>query len=240
MYHGIPRRHSRLRHLYSGFVSAGDLVFDVGAHAGNRTRAFRALGCRVVALEPQPDFARLLRALFGRVTEVEIIEAAVAESVGHTILSVSESTPTMTTIDSDWRKARMCEPLFSGVCWNQAVEAKTTTLDALIERYGIPMFVKIDVEGAEHRVLAGLTRPLPALSFEYLPGALDHVRTCVNRVTELGPYRFNWSVGESYQMAAPDWLKGTDLCAALDIPSTRTRSGDVYARIDPRNSDASV
>ena len=65
IYHGIPLRQRRLRRLYGRFVGAGDLVFDIGAHAGNRVRAFAALGCQVVALEPQPDFARLLRARFG-------------------------------------------------------------------------------------------------------------------------------------------------------------------------------
>ena len=43
------------------FVKPGDLVFDIGAHLGNRTRAFVALGCRVVAVEPQPHVARMLR-----------------------------------------------------------------------------------------------------------------------------------------------------------------------------------
>ncbi len=66
IYHAIPLRQRRLRRLYGHFVGAGDLVFDIGAHAGNRVRAFAALGCQVVAVEPQPDFARLLRALCGR------------------------------------------------------------------------------------------------------------------------------------------------------------------------------
>jgi hypothetical protein len=43
---------SRLR-FYGAFVSAGDLVFDVGAHVGNRTAVFLELGARVVAVEPQ-------------------------------------------------------------------------------------------------------------------------------------------------------------------------------------------
>src|SRR5439155_24728461 len=51
IYHAIPRRQRRMRHLYADFVTRDDLVFDVGAHVGNRTRAFRALGCRVVAIE---------------------------------------------------------------------------------------------------------------------------------------------------------------------------------------------
>src|SRR4026207_531877 len=61
IYHAIPLRQRRMRHLYAQFVSHGDLVFDLGAHAGTRTRAFAAMGCRIVAVEPQPDFARLLR-----------------------------------------------------------------------------------------------------------------------------------------------------------------------------------
>jgi hypothetical protein len=63
IYHAIPLRQRRPRRLSMQFVKPGDLVFDIGAHAGNRTRAFASLGCRVVALEPQPDFARLLRTL---------------------------------------------------------------------------------------------------------------------------------------------------------------------------------
>jgi len=47
-YHGIPFRQRRLRRLYRSFVNAGDLAFDIGAHAGNRVRALTALGCRVV------------------------------------------------------------------------------------------------------------------------------------------------------------------------------------------------
>ena len=50
VYHLIPRRQGTLRALYSRFVAPGDLVFDVGAHVGNRTRALRALGCEVVVV----------------------------------------------------------------------------------------------------------------------------------------------------------------------------------------------
>src|SRR5215475_12666578 len=63
IYHAIPFRQRRLRRLYRSFVHRGDLVFDIGAHAGNHVRALHAIGCRVIAMEPQPDFARILRLL---------------------------------------------------------------------------------------------------------------------------------------------------------------------------------
>src|ERR1700681_1155737 len=157
IYHAIPLRQRRLRRLYAQFVEPGDLVFDIGAHAGNRARAFASLGCRVVAVEPQPDFAWLLRKLFQRSSDVVIVEAAVSDAVGHRVLSLSERTPTVTTLESEWRDARARDPDFSRVRWTRRIEIETMTFDVLIERFGVPAFAKIDVEGSESAVLAGLT-----------------------------------------------------------------------------------
>ena len=231
IYHAIPLRQRRLRRFYSQFVSRGDLVFDLGAHAGNRTRAFAAMGCRVVAVEPQPDFARLLRALFAGSADVEVIEAAVVEKAGRASLLISERTPTVTTIAGAWHEARAREPDFSHVKWNREVEIETTTLDLLIERFGAPAFIKIDVEGAEPSVLAGLSRPVRALSFEYLPRALDYAGVCVERLRALGPYRYNWSPGESYRLAEERWMTGDELSVALKTEAAQRRPGDVYARL---------
>ena len=204
---------------------------------GIATRAFAALGCRVVALEPQPDFARLLRTLFGRSRRIEVVEMAVGDTAGRAVLSVSERTPTVTTLAPAWREARAGEPDFAGVRWNRRIEVDTTTLDLLIVRFGAPAFIKIDVEGGEPAVLGGLSRPVPALSFEYLPRALDQVQACIARLATLGPYRFNWSPGESYRLESASWLSGDELLEKLSAPEAQRRSGDVYARLDGRVSN---
>jgi FkbM family methyltransferase len=209
-------------------------VFDIGAHVGNRARALAALGCRVIALEPQPDFARMLRLLFGRNSRIEVVEAAVTGATGEEWLDVSERNPTVSTTATAWREARAREPGFGGVEWSRRVRVRTVTADALIARYGRPAFIKIDVEGGEPAVLDGLTMPVPALSFEYLPGAIDEVRACVDRLWVLSGesrYEFNWSVGESYELASPEWLDGDGIVAALEALGTSARSGDVYARL---------
>src|SRR5713226_6059708 len=218
IYHAIPLRQRRLRRLYADFVAAGDLVFDIGAHAGNRVRAFASLGCRVVALEPQPDFAWLLRTFFGRSPQIVIVESAVADVCGRGWLSLSERTPTVTTLTIAWRDARARDPDFARVQWNRRIEIETTTLERLIEQFGVPAFVKIDVEGSEPAVLAGLGRPVPALSFEYLPRALQEIQMCLTRLIALGPYQFNWSVGESNQLASDRWLDASELLATLRTP----------------------
>ena len=231
IYHGIAGRQRRMRKLYAGFVGADDLVFDIGAHAGNRARAFASLGCRVVAIEPQPDFARLLRALFARTPAVTVAEAAVSSAPGRATLMLSERTPTVTTLAPEWRDARAREPGFKGVQWNRRLDVETTTLDQLIARFGTPAFVKIDCEGSEAPILEGLRQAVPAISFEYLPWTPEEAESCVARLLALGPYQFNWSVGETFQFASSCWLSGRELLAALLTPEAQRRAGDVYARI---------
>jgi hypothetical protein len=91
--------------------------------------------------------------------------------------------------------------------------------------------VKIDAEGSEPAILAGLTLAVPALSFEYLPRALEEVQACLTRLAALGPYRFNWSVGESSRLASDQWLNASELLATLRTPDAQRRPGDVYARL---------
>ncbi len=230
VYHAIPWRQRRLRQLYRRFVGPGDLVFDVGAHVGNRARAFARLGCRVVALEPQPDSARVLRWVLAHQRLATVVEAAVTDHVGRVTLSVSDRTPTVTTTVGPWRQARAREPGFDGVTWNRQVDVDAITLDRLIGQFGAPAFVKVDVEGAESDVLAGLSTAVPALSFEYLPSALDEVERAAARLGMLGTYRFNWSPGETYRLASDDWCDGAALVTALGQPANQHQSGDVYAR----------
>jgi FkbM family methyltransferase len=231
IYHGIPLRQRRMRRLYSAFVRPGDLVFDIGAHAGNRTRALSSLGCRVVALEPQPDFARLLQLVYRHSSRVTVVPAAVGAVAGRATLAISDRTPTVTTMSEPWRASRSAEPDFKAVRWDRRLDVDVMTLDALIARYGAPRFVKIDVEGAEADVVAGLSRAVPVLSFEYLPRALDGVQAVLEQLGRLGPYRFNWSPGESYRLASEQWIDRAALLASLDRPAAQQRSGDVYAAL---------
>lgn len=230
MYYGVPRRARRLAGFYSAFVARGSLAFDIGAHAGNRVRCFRRLGARVVAVEPQPDFARLLRRLFRGDAGVVLVQAAVGAAAGSARLQVAERTPTVSTLSPRWAAQVARDPSFRGVEWREGPEVAVTTLDELIDRHGPPGFVKVDVEGLEADVLQGLTLPLPALSFEYLPAARDVALACVERLETLGRYQYNWSVGETHRFAVPDWIDATRIREVLTRMPVAAGSGDVYAR----------
>ena len=82
LYYGDRGHRASLGTLYGRFVRKGDLVFDIGAHVGDRVGVFRRLGARVVAVEPQPALLAVLRLIYGRDRGATIEPAAVGPAEG--------------------------------------------------------------------------------------------------------------------------------------------------------------
>lgn len=233
IYHGIPFRQARLRRFHALFVSRGDLVFDLGAHAGNRTRAFAAMGCRVVAVEPQPHLAGVLKLLYGWRRDVTLVPVAVGASPGRLALHLNLVNPTVATGSSAFIAAAKEADGWREQRWTRQVIVEQTTLDALIAAHGRPAFIKIDVEGFEADVLAGLSQPVAALSFEFTTIQRDVASAALKRCAALGRYRFNAALGESQTLAFADWLDETDIRDWLNGLPAAANSGDIYARLPP-------
>lgn len=227
-----PGRQRGLRRLYRPFLPERALVFDVGAHLGDRTRAFSALGARVVALEPQPRLFQWLQRLVGSRPGVLLRSEAVGRHAGDATLAVSRRTPTVSTLSSFWLTGLGRQnPSFGGVAWEDSIVVRVVTLDQLIAEHGRPDFCKVDVEGFEAEVIAGLSEPIPALSLEFVNGALDIAREAVQRLTTLAAYEFNVVPGERRRFLFADWLPGPALLAWLEEGAGKLSSGDIYARV---------
>lgn len=233
IYHGDPERHRAMDALYARFIKPGDLAFDLGAHVGDRIRSFRRLGARVVAVEPQPSACRVLRLMFDRDQNVTLVQAAVGDCTGFITLRVNSRNPTVSTASDDFVAAADGAVGWEDQRWDQTLSVPATTLDELIRRHGMPSFVKIDVEGFEHHVLAGLSRALPALSFEFTTIQRAVAQACIERLMQLGNYRFDVALGESQALVLGRWVDAKTMTEhILGLPHA-ANSGDVYAIIAP-------
>jgi FkbM family methyltransferase len=231
IYYGLPFHHRVLTRIYAPFIRSGDLCFDIGAHLGDRIRTWSKLGARIVAVEPHPGMMRWLRRWYGQKPNVVLVEQAVAAQPGVGTLWMSRLTPSVSTLSQEWLTAVKQNRRFAGVRWEEQVPVTVTTLDALIAQHGKPAFCKIDVEGAELDVLQGLSHALPALSFEYIPVTIETTLGCINRLSQLGHYEYNWRVSEFPRLRSRVWLSPEEMATDLTRMSPDSNSGDVYARL---------
>jgi len=117
--------------------------------------------------------------------------------------------------------------------WGEVRQVPTATLDDLIAEYGLPAFVKIDVEGFEDEVLKGCSHRLRALSFEFTPERLQPALACVELLEKLGPVEFNYTYRWQKRLRFPAWVSGPELKQTLTTTRSRVAlapTGDVYAR----------
>lgn len=231
IYYGNRRHGPAMDRLYRRFVNPGDLVFDIGAHVGDRVAAFRRLGARVVAIEPQPAFGKVLKLLYGRTSDVTVEATAIGRDAGTIEMMINAANPTVSTASRNFVNAARNAPGWEAQSWTKAICVPVTTLDALIARHGVPAFIKIDVEGFEAEALAGLTRPVKALSFEFTTIQRDVALACVERCIALGYARFNAALGESQIFVHADWIGGPEIARWLAELPYAANSGDIYAAL---------
>jgi FkbM family methyltransferase len=231
IYYGHRGRAAAMDRLYSRFVQRGDLVFDVGAHVGDRVASFRRLGARVVAIEPQPALVKVLKTIYGRKSDVSIEAVAVGSSAGTAELMINADNPTVSTASRCFISAARDAPGWQAQSWFKTIRVPVTTLDALIERHGVPAFIKIDVEGFEAEALASLSRQVKALSFEFTTIQRDVALACVERCLALGYTRFNAALGESQSFTHSDWIGGAKIARWLAELPQAANSGDIYAAL---------
>jgi FkbM family methyltransferase len=229
IYYRDRARHPAMDRLYGEFIAPGDLVFDVGAHVGDRIAAFRRLGAKVVAVEPQPALVKTLKLLYGRDRNVAIEAKAVGRIAGTTALRINIDNPTVSTASDAFIDAAQGADGWKGQVWDRSIHVTVTTLDALIATHGTPSFIKIDVEGFEGEALAGLTQEVPALSFEFTTIQRGIAQGCIERCMALGYTRFNAALGESQQLG--EWRSANEVRQWLDALPQTANSGDIYARM---------
>lgn len=227
-------------HFYKQFAKPGGLCFDIGANIGEKSRVFRSIGSSVVAVEPQKQCCEMIRDLLQGAFDVAIENSAIGRQIGTGQMMIATNNK-VSTLSNDWLHAAKLEGRLPGTDWAPPIEVALTTLDALISKYGIPNFIKIDVEGYEAEALVGLSSQVPAIEFEATRSNASIALDAVKELERIGSYEFNISEIDGVPHLLLDcWWSHTELKAAIECwESTLYRNfcsskANIFARM--RNS----
>lgn len=154
-------------------IKENQIVYDIGAHFGYFTPLLSKLvgkAGKVYAFEPNPELLPSLTQTIETLPNTKLFPIALSDEQGKTNLFVPEDT-SMTSL-TDWTHGNAGKV--------HQVECELNTLDNLIttHNFGIPSFIKCDVEGAELSVFKGATKLLnrtdaPIILFEINSPAIE-------------------------------------------------------------------
>ncbi len=122
---------------------------------------------------------------------------------------------------------------FSNYNWSKTQEVEMTTLDSLISQFGLPKFIKIDVEGYEVEVLQGLTNPIDIISFEYtVPEQTSNIESCLRQIEKFNAnIECNFSVTESMTFELDSWISVEGMNQLIRTEKfISTGFGDIYVK----------
>lgn len=220
----LQRAHVKRTQFYSQLLAPKTLCFDIGANVGEISESLAAAGMRVVAVEPISEVSIQCRQRCCRyaIGQVSVINKAVAETPGEACLFVKRSS-SQSSLRADWQGETV-----------EHVRVQKTTLDHLIEEYGVPGYIKIDVEGCEPEVLGGLSREIGLISYEYHARELHMVRQCSRKLARVGHYLYNYTTVNDSSLALEAWVEEDKMLSILEERKqlgSLGAWGNIYARL---------
>ena len=140
---------------FDDVVKFDDLVYDVGMHKGEDTEFYLKKGFRVVAFEADPDLAQHCRERFkeyianGRLSIIEgaIIDLDTVENKDKKTITFykNDGMSVLGTINANWAERNE----FLGSPSNGTIEVRVLDFVDEVRKYGIPHYMKIDIEGSD-------------------------------------------------------------------------------------------
>jgi len=136
----------------------------------------------------------------------------------------------LSTLSNEWIAVAERSERFSGIHWSEKIAVPVSTLDALIKKYGMPKFIKIDVEGFENEVLAGLSIAPQFLSFEFNSEFAEAAASCVAQDCFPADATFNVVAEPSTEFLFDQWVNRDEMFRLLENREflTAKPNGDIY------------
>jgi len=213
--------------FYSSFLDTATdnkLVFDIGANKGNKVKAFLKMGFSVIAVEPERKSLSTLYYRFRKNKKVTVIEKGVSDKEGVLTINIAEGTSGLNTLSDKWvgsLETKDDNRWHKEHTFKDSYEVNVTTLADLFAIYGVPYYVKIDVEGFEVNVIRGMNKIPVFISFETnLPEFVEETIECIRLLQKLSANTvFNYAVADRLELDT--WISAEEMINRVRNPAIR-------------------
>ena len=175
-----------------------NLIFDIGFNVGEFTQTCfnKYKDCSVIAVEANPNLCNSVSQHFFTSYNFSLLNNLVSDKEGDEIdFYISHNATGVSTASTEFmqnsRFTKGSKHLGeNSINWAAPIKVQSITVDSMIERYGMPDLIKIDVEGYEYNVLSGLTQKANDICFEWHEEEKDNLYKILEHLQSLGYDQF--------------------------------------------------
>lgn len=198
------------------------MFFDIGSNLGNWSLANINRCNKIIAIEASPTTFNKKVNNCKNVNNIILLNYAVCNNNFNDIKFYQADADVLSTINKDWLSNPNSR--FYNYQYTE-ITVKTITIDKLIEDYGLPDLIKIDVEGGEYECITSLTQKVKLICFEWASETNMITFKCIDYLLSLGYTHFYIQNNDNYTFRPND----DDYC---DISVIKKKLMDTIPKID--------
>jgi FkbM family methyltransferase len=177
------------------------MYFDIGANVGKWALANINSCDRIISIEASPiTFNMLVNNC--KHDNITLLNYAICNNDRKDITFYQSDAHTISTINKDWLSHPKSR--FYQYANYKEIRCRTLLMDDLIEHYGMPDLIKVDVEGGEYECISSLTQKVPLLCFEWASELNDISIKCIDYLYNLGFNKFYIQYEDAYTFRPKD------------------------------------
>ena len=215
--------------FYKKLIKKNDLCFDIGANVGKKSKLFLSIKAKVIAFEPQTKCLEFLNKINN--TRFAYYPFGVGDKNETKQLHLANHLE-VATFSNKMIDFYTTENLK----WKDKEEVIIKKIDTLINEFGVPDFCKIDTEGFELEILSNLSYKIPIIEFEFNEAFIDETLSCLDLITNLGNYEFNFILNENPKFINKKWNAMKEIKKQISNLPTKHLHGNLFAKLNQYKS----
>lgn len=198
------------------------MIFDIGANRGLFTDVCISNNpnSKIITIEANPYLFNYLIEKYKNNKNVEVINTLISKENDRLIPFYLSNADTISTASVDW----ITQSRFTNsYVWYKPIQIKSRSLDSLIDEYGIPELIKIDVEGYEYEVISGLSKKAKEICFEWAEEQYENINKTCEHLESIGYTQFGFIEGDEYMKKPQEY--------------TSWKTSSIHSIVNPERKD---